>query len=311
LIARATDVVDYALRHGGGFADAESLLVLRKAHVANEAERQELQAAAWIYYVVRGQPRRALTWLQDRNDPANRAAIIIDALFGDADSLEAARLVKEVSLNYGEVSAGSAWQSVVEMYAGAQHHLAHGRLSPARRAVRAWSGQWTPHPTSYKLRFPQDTSQVLRLASHLALLLDAQLTAMTSRSNARTRLAQLDSVLQTAPTYGSYLISEGTFGGFELVGNVVAARLWHARGETPRALAAIRRGRIEGWPGAVLATQLREEGRYAALTGDLKAAVLAYRHYLALRNEAEPSLRAQVQAVQAEYTALMSVPEQD
>ena len=37
---------------------------------------------------------------------------------------------------------------------------------------------------------------------------------------------------------------------------------------------------------------LREEGRLAALTGDRQGAIRAYRHYLALRGDAEPGATA-------------------
>ena len=53
-----------------------------------------------------------------------------------------------------------------------------------------------------------------------------------------------------------------------------------------------------------LAAQLREEGRLAALTGDREGAIRAYRHYLALRNDPEPAVAAQVAAVRAELRRL-------
>jgi hypothetical protein len=53
-----------------------------------------------------------------------------------------------------------------------------------------------------------------------------------------------------------------------------------------------------------LSTQLREEGRLAALTGDRAGAVRSYSHYLALRNEPEPRLMAEVQAVRRELALL-------
>ena len=49
---------------------------------------------------------------------------------------------------------------------------------------------------------------------------------------------------------------------------------------------------------------LREEGRLAALTGDRAGSIRAYRHYLALRSEAEPALQPEVRQVRAELEAL-------
>jgi hypothetical protein len=65
--------------------------------------------------------------------------------------------------------------------------------------------------------------------------------------------------------------------------------------------------RVRAWgfsnlPGE--AVRSREEGRLAALDGDTAGAVRAYRRYLALRREAEPSLVPQRDSVQAEVTRL-------
>jgi hypothetical protein len=57
-----------------------------------------------------------------------------------------------------------------------------------------------------------------------------------------------------------------------------------------------------------LASHLREEGRLAALTGDTAGSVAAYRHYLALRSNPEPTLRADVDRVRAELGKLTPAP---
>ena len=44
----------------------------------------------------------------------------------------------------------------------------------------------------------------------------------------------------------------------------------------------------------------REEGRLAAQLGDTAGAIRAYRHYLALRSDPEPRLRAQADTVRME-----------
>jgi hypothetical protein len=49
---------------------------------------------------------------------------------------------------------------------------------------------------------------------------------------------------------------------------------------------------------------LREEGRLAALTGDRAGAIRAYRHYLALRGDAEPALQPEVKRVREELEAV-------
>jgi len=50
--------------------------------------------------------------------------------------------------------------------------------------------------------------------------------------------------------------------------------------------------------------QMREEGRLAAATGDREGAAHAYRRYLTLRENAEPSLQPQVVKVRAELARI-------
>jgi hypothetical protein len=75
-------------------------------------------------------------------------------------------------------------------------------------------------------------------------------------------------------------------------------------GDVPAALVAVRRRSYSYHLSDYLAMNLREEGRLAALTGDRAGAARAYRHYLALRSDAEPSLRLKVDSVRAELAGL-------
>jgi tRNA A-37 threonylcarbamoyl transferase component Bud32/tetratricopeptide (TPR) repeat protein len=299
LLANPIDPVRLALRHARGLARAESLLSHLRATSATETERRTLQVLWWTFHVSRGRPRQALAWALDPSDPELRAGMILDGVFADADMAQAARLVARSTGKNPRPTAGTGWQTIVEEYARAQYHLALGEGEAAQRVVQAWSGVWAPG----------DTSQALRLASHLSLLLDAQLAALRRRPDALARLQQLDSVLLTGPAYAEFIPTKFTFGGFEPIANLVAGRLWHERGETARALAAVRR-RAEGpQPRTVYVSQVRDEARYAALVGDRESAVRAYRHYLTLRADPEPALRPQVDSVRAELEALLSEPD--
>jgi DNA-binding SARP family transcriptional activator/TolB-like protein len=84
---------------------------------------------------------------------------------------------------------------------------------------------------------------------------------------------------------------------------IVVARLRERAGDRPAALRTIRRGRWY-YPPEYLSTFLREEGRLAALTGDHEGAIRAYRHYLALRSNAEPAVRSEVEHIRAEVARL-------
>lgn len=54
----------------------------------------------------------------------------------------------------------------------------------------------------------------------------------------------------------------------------------------------------------LLATSLRMEGRLAAEVGDTEGAIRAYRHYLALRSDPDPTLQAQADSVRAALAEL-------
>ena len=93
-------------------------------------------------------------------------------------------------------------------------------------------------------------------------------------------------------------------------GNVWAslelARLYEKQGRVDRALRAVRRRWIPmGEPDpAGLAESYRLEGRLAALADDKVGATRAYRNYLRLRIDPEPSRVPQIDSVRAELSAL-------
>jgi len=283
LVTRPYQAVRPALQHGVGFAQAESVLTMGLARASTDAVRARLRDMSWAYYLVRGQPKRARTAKQ-AGTSLDRAGFILAGLYADGDSSQALRLAAEVPRSFTRPTPQTTWESIVEQYAAAQHDLTHGRTTTARDAITAWKNSWTP----------QDTNSVHYAATLHAILLDAQLAARDRRPDVLARLTELDSLLQTGPTWGA----------FEELGNLLAARLWHERGDPVRALATVRR-RVAGLniPPAY-ATSLREEGRYAALAGDREGAIKAFRHYLALRSDAELSLQPQVEAVRAELAAL-------
>jgi hypothetical protein len=84
------------------------------------------------------------------------------------------------------------------------------------------------------------------------------------------------------------------------------ARLYERQGRVDRALRAVRRRWIPmGEPDpAGLAESYRLEGKLAALTDDEVGALRAYRNYLRLRVDPEPSRVPQLDSVQAELRAL-------
>ena len=128
--------------------------------------------------------------------------------------------------------------------------------------------------------------------------IEAMHADVTQSPTLRAATTRLDSLLRITD-YASTNAGRASFA------NLVAARLFEKLGDTRRALTAARR-RSDAWAqnNPYLATQLREHGRLAALVGEREEAIRVYRHYLALRTDAEPEVRAHVDVVRRELTEL-------
>ena len=86
-----------------------------------------------------------------------------------------------------------------------------------------------------------------------------------------------------------------TFIGFE---HRLLARMYESRGDTLRALRAIRLYPHD-FAAAHIASTLREEGRYFVMARDTAAALRAYSRYLELRADATPPYAAERDSVRA------------
>jgi TolB-like protein len=181
-----------------------------------------------------------------------------------------------------------------DMAAGAEAAARLASLAPADNARRAEVlcalGIWQAR-RGIRTAGLVETLAVLghwRCAAAVAL----EHAARTGAANLDARLAALDSAT------GAVIPS---FGGFE---HLVLARHYEARGDTVRALEAVRRrSTFQGleWTAATCA---RMEGRLAAAVGDTASAIRAYRHYLLMRADAEPALVPQRDSVRTELARL-------
>jgi DNA-binding SARP family transcriptional activator/TolB-like protein len=90
---------------------------------------------------------------------------------------------------------------------------------------------------------------------------------------------------------------------FPPFGSLLLARAYEESGDASGALRVIRRG-VWYYPPRLLSTHLREEGRLATRLGDRAGAIRAYEHYLALRSNPEPALRAERDSIRAEVNRL-------
>jgi hypothetical protein len=141
----------------------------------------------------------------------------------------------------------------------------------------------TDGPKESELLAGDSISAGQRACAAIVVALDAQ---SSSAPDAARRLESLDSLLKT-PAAGSYRVA----------GNIVAARLFEARGDLPRAYAASRRIVFNVGGQQYIATMYEMQGRYAAALGKRDDAVAAFNAYLLLRRDPEPALVSRVAAV--------------
>jgi hypothetical protein len=207
---------------------------------------------------------------------------VLDALFADGDSALADEARRALDRR---IATDSVARYPLSWFAAALHDIGRGDTEAARRTVARLHAL---SPAACSARVPT-------LCADYALVIDAQLAATERRPDARARLAALDSMLREGPTQSGMLVQ---------VGNLIAARMWEQSNDPVRALAAVRRRAHFMGTGWFVPTSLREEGRLAAATGDREGAVRAYRMYLTLREDAEPSLAPHLASVRRELARL-------
>ena len=245
----------------------------------------------------RGRPAEAQAvmrqWLANQPLRArDRLGVVFDALYWDADTAFAAQVVREraAAADARVVSRPAVTDSIYyDICAVNMWRVDHNDLAAVPAAIAGLR----------RVPDPLGNSQTAFIGV-CADILDARLAAALGRSDASRLLERLDSLARTAPPTITWILAAA---------NLTAARLWEKQRNPERALAATRRRLYitdSGEPRVLVAhsTFLREEGRLAALTGDLAGAIKAYRRYLALRANAEPSLADEVARVQAELAAL-------
>jgi tetratricopeptide (TPR) repeat protein len=234
-----------------------------------------------------GRPREARAALEqfEREVQPVPKELIKEALTADGDLAAADSAIEAIRAEWARArpapgpALGSwvATQCLLPLY----QMLSHRDTTGARAAVQRLSA------------LAGDTLLVAPFAETCALLVDGALAVRMAAPDARARVARADSAMKSGPSHP-----------LQEIGNPVVARLWEAIGDQERALDAIRRRSWFLTRKPHFGTSLREEGRLAAATGDTEGAIRAYRHYLALRESAEPELRREVNAVRDELARI-------
>jgi serine/threonine-protein kinase len=284
----------FAFYNGEGASDIPRALDTAFKQATSEPQRRGLSRIAHDFYLVAGRPKDALTHLAASADSASDInvpiLIIRDALIADGDTtavMDAARTLG--ALEKAPVSADSAKRAnqraatrVLEPW-----RLSRGDTTQTRQSLE-------------RLRtIARDLTGSRRIDAEVEIAAIEAMRADVSRSpTLRAATVRLDSLLRQLD-YPSTNVGRASFA------NLVAARLFEKLGDQRAALTAARR-RSDAWASnnPYLASQLREQGRLAALNGEREEAIRAYRHYLALRVDPEPAVKPQVDAVRQELRQL-------
>jgi serine/threonine-protein kinase len=290
-------IIGTAQVDGIALNDAERAARTLRQRVGTGTERRAAYRFGGILALNQGRIREGLDLLaqQVHELPEQNVLLAVGpglrpaaALYWDADTADAGRTAREMERSATETPRGTRsgmMQQFAAICLSQQWRLAHGETTTARRSLTALRA----------LRSMPGASVVIGDPEICIGIIEAWL-AESGGPSASGALDRLDSLARTGP--------QGV--GADVM-NLVVARLRERQGDLRSALAAVRR-RPYHWiaDGTVfLSTSFREEGRLAALTGDHEGAVRAYRHYLALRSDPDPALRAQVEQVRAELAKLL------
>jgi TolB-like protein len=269
-------ITETALYDGVAIEDAQLAVDALVRHASTRDERFDALIFSHVLALSRGRTATALAITEALGEqrPASRFHLrmrVTDALYGMGDSAAAATAVAALA-PYADAPPAARGDERANQYKDMcvveQWRLAHGAEGRTRRAIdllRAWD--------------PPHGSNVGFGNAVCALLLDA-LLARRSGGDAVSEVARLEASLRSAPGIDEMLD----------YAPIALARLYEAQGDPAAALRAIRRRfYFAFWP-HYLGTHLREEARLAALVGDERGALQAYRHYLALRSEPDPAV---------------------
>ena len=282
-------MLDWSPMLGAGLEDTDRAARRLDDDAHSGAERQQVFEAVVPYMLNRGRPVAAERFLAAaeggvgrRKDVGVAEFRIYAGLLWDGDSSQAAAAAEALAAHLRGAPVGPGLVRARETAACA---LAHWRLaSNDVRGAEAALGV---------MRRAMASSPAIESSPVCAAAVEARLAAARRRPDAAAALDRLDSLLRVGSDVRQLLPSVAT---------VIAARLYETRGDVSHALAIVRRR--TSWTNQLLSTQLREEGRLAALLGDTAGAIGAYRHYLALRSDPEPPLRPDAERVRAELMRL-------
>ena len=311
-------IMNHAVLDGSRMEDAESAAVAIRATGGRSSDWQRSKTYLHAFEINRGHPARALgdTARAGEDEYAPHTALyerVLDAMYGDGDSANGGQAARELARTMAARGGGGSDPEGVaqtDLCVVTLWRLNHGETGGAAQAI-----------ARLRSRASGDSPAALATATICAALLDAKLAAASGVAAAAPAIDHLDSLMRDgpggsrngppvaftlSPAYVRSLVGISPV-GFEDFANLEVAHLRERQGNPRAALAAVRRRAYAYHLTDYLATHLREEGRLAAMIGDRSGAARAWRDYLALRSDPEPSLRPGVDSVRAKLAQLGGV----
>lgn len=294
------EIVNHSQELGIGWGDPQRAVATLQAGPLLRGRNEGPSTLAHVLSLNRGRPRDALAATNATAEHESREALhgrVLEALYWNGDTAAGAAAVGDLeryeSASSTRSTAGRDGESS-DLCVVQQWRLAHGDSAATRAIIERLRSVSMLRGSRTDSVFGTEPNALC------ATVLEAWLATIGKRSDAARLLNRLDSLMLTGP--------EPFFevGGdpFIVLPNLILARLRESLGDPRGALSAVRR-RVYGLGPWFLSTYLHEEGRLAALTGDTAGAIRAYRHYLALRSDPEPPLRAERDSVRAEVVRLV------
>lgn len=282
LETRASQIVlPFMTDHVGELYD---LLQRELQETVTQQERDDLAAELAMLELDMGRPRVAMAHLPRDDRPETLANAIMIGLFWDGDTTEAARAARRLAAMGGGPTDTVVTNGAPPACAFALWSADHGAAADAERAIaRLRQSDANRDPT-----WPPSPGQVC------AMIVDAIIAQRQARPSAAQLVDSLERVLLTVPYRP--LTWE----------NLALARLLEGRGEYARAAAAASRHHLLWSWLPFYATHLHESGRLFELAGNRERAIDAYRTYLAIRSDPEPSVAADVADVRQRLERLTS-----
>ena len=296
--SRREALLQGAIRHmlfdGTGAANAKSAIEELVRTSATEALRRGRARYAQDVFKNLGRPADAARYLDMSQDSANdfntRIILVRDAIVGERSRASAQAAAAFLSRLESRPDAGdSTTRAVTRAVIRVMEpwRLTAGDTSQTRRSIARTRALTRDLKGS-------DSSQALVEIAYMELL-----HARIAKSPALRQMTErLDSTM-------AMLDFNSTHAGRNAQHTLAVAHAWLQLGEPKRALASAMRHPV--WNTDVLpylATQVREVGRIAVLAGEPKRAERSYRHYLAMRALAEPSMTPQIDSVKRELAAI-------